>query len=135
MLFSIFLFTLGLALPGVHSVPALSKSFSEVDLDSKISNVARTLPPRDQYPPQPPGGGPGKRGLLYSSSSQEAWSGYYVGSSFVTYGTNGDVIRGDELDSHFSFVPTIIVDASLKNAQWKDIVPILIEGGTKALLA
>ena len=128
MLFSIVVLTLGLALPGVHSVPALSKS-------SKSSDLARTLPHGDQYPPQPPGGGPGKRGLLYSSSSQEAWSSYYVGSSFVTYGTNGDVIRGDELDSHFSFVPTIIVDASLKNTQWKNIVPILIEGGTKALFA
>ena len=56
-------------------------------------------------------------------------------SPYVTYASNGDVIRGGEINNWFSYVPTITVDAKLENSEWNDIVPILIEGGTKALLA
>ena len=134
MYFYAFVLTLGLALPRV-SYAAPSKSFSEVDLPSYPFKAARSLPSGDSYPPQPPGGGSGKRGLLYNSHSEVAWSTLYIGSPYVTYGTNGDVIRGDELNAEFSYVPTIVVDAKLENSEWKDLVPILIEGGTKALLA
>lgn len=124
-----FLLTLGLALPGVHSIPSESSSTDRL-------SAARALPSGDLYPPQPPGGGPGKRGLLYSSESNPDWSDFYIGSSYVTYGSNGDVVRGDEIDNTwFSFVPTIVVDAQLENSIWNDTVPILIEGGTKALFA
>ena len=54
---------------------------------------------------------------------------------FVTYGSNGDVIRGDEISDWFSYVPTIEVDANLENGDWNDTVPVLIEGGTKAMFA
>ncbi len=134
MHFYAFVLTLGLALPKV-SFAAPSKSFSEIDSASSLFKAARSLPSGDLYPPQPPGGGPGKRGLLYNSHSEVGWSTLYVGSSYVTYGTNGDVIRGDELNAELSYVPTIVVDAKLENSEWKDLVPVLIEGGTKALLA
>ena len=126
--------TLGLALPWAYSVPVTVASFHEIDSASK-SNAARALPSGDTYPPQPPGGGPGKRGLLYNSATKVSWSDFYVGSPYVTYGTNGDVIRGNQINSNFSYVPTITVDAKLQNSQWKNIVPVLIEGGTKAMLA
>ena len=87
------------------------------------------------YPPQPPGGGPGKRGLLYNSKSKAEWSDSFVGNPYVTYGSNGDVVRGDEISDLFSYVPTIVVSGKLENSEWKDLVPILIEGGTKALFA
>ena len=131
MLFSTFLWTVGLALPGVQSIPAPSESFS----DSKMTNLARALPSGDTYPPQPPGGGPGKRGLLYSSGTKVGWSDFFVGSSYVTYGSNGDVVRGNELNERFSYVPTIKVNGKLQNSEWNNLVPVLIEGGTKALLA
>ena len=129
-----FALTLVIALPGVHSFPSLSKSLSTVDASTPIK-VARTLPSGDQYPPQPPGAGPGKRGLLYDSKSEVDWSDFYVGSPYVTYGSNGGVVRGNEINAEFSYVPTLVVDASLVNTEWKDLVPVLIEGGTKALFA
>ena len=135
MLFSIFLWTVGLALPGVQSIPAPSEPFS----DSKIANLARALPSGDTYPPQPPGGGPGKRGLIYNSGSKIQWSDLFVplndGDSFVSYGSNGDVVRGNSLNARFSYVPTITVNGKLQNSEWNDLVPVLIEGGTKALFA
>lgn len=127
--------TLALALPSVYSIPAPSESFPEVESATSPLNAARALPSGDLYPPQPPGAGPGKRGLLYNSKSKVAWSNYYVDSSYVTYGSNGDVIRGDEINTWFSYVPTIAVDADLQNSEWNDTVPILIEGGTKAMFA
>lgn len=130
MLLSIFL-CVGLALPVVHSIPAPSEAFSV----SEKANFARALPSGDTYPPQPPGGGPGKRGLLYNSGTKAGWSDFFVGSSYVTYGSNGDVVRGDALNARFSYVPTITVNGKLQNSEWNDLVPILIEGGTKALLA
>lgn len=128
--------TLSLALLGVHSVPAPSGLFSGVDsaFDNPIT-ARRALANGDLYPPQPPGAGPGKRGLLYNSGSHVDWSNFYVNSAYVTYASNGDVIRGDEINAWFSYVPTIAVDAKLENSEWKDIVPVLIEGGTKALFA
>ena len=131
MLFSIIIWTMGLALPGVHSIPTPSESFSV----SKTANLARALPSGDKYPPQPPGGGPGKRGLLYNSGTKVGWSDFFVGSPYVTYGTNGDVDRGNELNERFSYVPTITVNGKLQNSKWETMVPVLIEGGTKALLA
>ena len=127
--------TLALALPGVNSIPAPSESFPEIESPTSPLNAARALPSGDLYPPQPPGAGPGKRGLLYSSKSNVAWSNYYVDSSYVTYGSNGDVIRGDEINTWFSYVPTIAVNSNLGNSEWNDTVPILIEGGTKAMFA
>ena len=129
-----FVLTLGIAVSGVHSVPSFSLPLSTVDASTPVK-AARTLPGGDQYPPQPPGAGPGKRGLLYNSKSKIAWSDFYVGSPYVTYGSNGDVVRGNEINAEFSYVPTIVVDASLENDVWKDLIPILIEGGTKALFA
>ena len=135
MHFFTFVLTLGLALPGVHAIPAPSKSFSEVSSASNLLKAARALPSGDQYPPQPPGAGPGKRGLLYSPESKVDWSDFYVDNLYVTYGSNGDVIRGDEINTWFSYVPTLTVDANLENSEWNDTVPILIEGGTKAMFA
>lgn len=135
MLSLTFALMLGLALPGVYSIPAPPQAFSEVESLSGPLLAARALPSGDVYPPQPPGAGPGKRGLLYSSQSSVAWSDFYVDGPYVTYGSNGDVIRGDEINTWFSYVPTIAVDANLENSIWNDIIPVLIEGGTKALFA
>ena len=136
MHFSTITSTLSLALLGVYSIPTLSSLFSEVDSASKQLITARRAPTSgDLYPPQPPGAGPGKRGLLYNSGSNVEWSDFYVNSAYVTYASNGDVIRGDEINAWFTYVPTIAVDAKLENSEWKDIVPVLIEGGTKALFA
>ena len=112
-------------------MPARSEAFSV----SKMANLARALPSGDTYPPQPPGPGRGKRGLLYNSGSKVGWSDFFVGSSYITYGTNGDVVRGNELNARFSYVAMITVNSKLENSEWNDLVPILIEGGTKALLA
>ena len=129
-----FVLTLGLALSGAHAILSL-KSASEVGSGLNSLKTARALPSGDQYPPQPPGAGPGKRGLIYSSESNVAWSDFYVQNPHVTYASNGDVVRGDEINSWFSYVPTITVDGNLENTNWDDLVPILIEGGTKALFA
>jgi len=93
------------------------------------------LPAGDTYPPQPPGAGPGKRGLCYDNNTKDGWSNFYLGSHFATYGSNGDVIRGTQLNESFSYVPTIKVDANLNNDDWNKTVPVLIEGGTKAMFA
>lgn len=127
--------TLGLALPAVYSIPAPIQAFSEAGSVSGPLLTARAPSSSDSYPPQPPGAGPGKRGLLYSSQSNVGWSDFYVDSAYVTYGSNGDVVRGDEINTWFSYVPTIAVDANLENGDWNDIIPVLIEGGTKALFA
>ena len=89
----------------MHSIPAPSESFS---------NLARALPSGDTYPPQPLGAGPGKRGLLYNSGTNVEWSDSFVGSPYVTYWTNGDVVRGTELDAQFTYVPTITVNGKLE---------------------
>ena len=104
-----FLLTLGITLAGVHSIPAPFKFSSEKASASNPLNAARALPSGDQYPPQPPGAGPGKRGLLYNSKSKVDWSNFYYENSYVTYASNGDVIRGDEINAWFSYVPTITV--------------------------
>lgn len=127
---SVFVLSLSLALAGVHSSPVPSLS-TEVD----TLRAARALPSGDLYPPQPPGAGPGKRGLIYNSETKVEWSEFYVGSPYVTYGSNGDVVRGDQIDARFSYVPTLAVDSNLQNSEWNGLVPILIEGGTKALFA
>ena len=135
MLFSILICTMGLVLPGGHSLPATSESFSV----SEMANLARALPSGDTYPPQPPGGGPGKRGLIYNSGTLIQWSDLFVDvdtpTPYVTYGSNGGVDRGNGLNARFSYVPTLQVNGELQNSEWDDLVPILIEGGTKALLA
>lgn len=87
----------------------------------------------NKYPPQPPGAGPGKRGLCYDTNTNSAWSAFFVGSQYVTYGSNWGVDRGDQLDVSFSYVPTIAVDSNLNNDEWNATIPVLIEGGTKAL--
>lgn len=127
---SIFVMTLSLALTGVHSSPVSSASYEADSL-----RAARALPSGDTYPPQPPGGGPGKRGLIYNSNTKESWSEFYVGSGFVTYGSNGDVVRGNQISDRFSYVPTLVVNSNLQNSEWNSLVPVLIEGGTKALFA
>lgn len=93
------------------------------------------LPAGDTYPPQPPGVGSGKRGLCYDDKTKDGWSNLYLGSHFVTYGSNWDVMRGTQLNQSFSYVPTIKVDANLNNDNWNSSVPVLIEGGTKAMFA
>ena len=79
--------------------------------------------------------GPGKRGLVYNSHSKVGWSDFFINSKYVTYGSNGQVDRGDEIDDSFAYVPTIVVDGNLHNGEWNDLVPILIEGGAKVLFA
>ena len=125
-------------------VPTSAVDTSAIDMYSSTasfpSEAATTAPNYptptanwDKYPPQPPGAGPGKRGLCYDYKTNPQWSELFVGSQFATYGSNWDVLRGDELDQSFSYVPTIAVDANLNNDNWNDTVPVLIEGGTKAL--
>jgi hypothetical protein len=103
---------------------------------SELTPMSPSLPAGDTYPPQPFGAGPGKRGLAYDYKTQNGWSAYFKGSPFATYGSNWGLDRtvGD-LDASFSYVPTVAVDASLSNADWNSSVPVLIEGGTKALFA
>ncbi len=125
-------------------VPTTAVDTSDIDMYSSTaslaSEAATTAPTQpaptdngDKYPPQPPGAGPGKRGLCYNYETNSQWSEFFVGSQWATYGSNWDVVRGDELDESFSYVPTIAVDGDLNNDSWNDTVPVLIEGGTKAL--
>lgn len=103
-------------------------------VSSELTPMSPSLPAGDTYPPQPFGAGPGKRGLAYDYKTQDGWSALFKGSKFATYGSNWGLDRKN-LDASFSYVPTIGVDASLSNADWNASVPVLIEGGTKALLA
>lgn len=112
----------------------LSQGASELASSTAPSGTS-SLPAGDTYPPQPPGAGPGKRGLVYDGRTQDGWSSLFKSSKYVTYGSNGGLNRGTKLDKSFSFVPTLVVDADLNNAEWNTQVPVLIEGGTKALFA
>lgn len=126
------------AYSNIASSPSASASISQTSsATAPIETPWSTgdLPAGDDYPPQPPGAGPGKRGLVYDDNTQDGWSNFYVGSPFATYGSNWDVIRGTQLNESFSYVPTIKVDANLNNDDWNSTVPVLIEGGTKALFA
>ena len=125
-------------------VPTTAVDTSAIDMYSStaslVTEAATTAPTQpaptdngDKYPPQPPGAGPGKRGLCYNNETNSKWSELFVGSQWTTYGSNWDVLRGDQLDQSFSYVPTIAVDGDLNNDNWNDTVPVLIEGGTKAL--
>ena len=124
----------------------LSSTASTVGTPSAISvapsstaaTASASASPTDSgntYPPQPPGAGPGKRGLVYDYNTQVGWSNFFDGSKYVTYGSNWNVNRGDQLDGSFAYVPTIAVDANLNNADWNNSIPVLLEGGTKALFA
>ena len=121
----------------VSNTPAPAQSASTATIDSAPSFYTSEGPAPtdngDKYPPQPPGAGPGKRGLCYDGNTQAGWSALFDGSQHATYGSNWDVLRGDQLDASLAYVPTIKVDASLNNNDWNDTVPVLIEGGTKAL--
>ena len=118
--------------------PTTAVNTSAINISSStpsvVSEAATTAPPNGaKYPPQPPGAGPGKRGLCYDNNTNSAWSEFFVGSQYATYGSNGGVNRGDQLDQSFSYVPTIAVDSDLNNVEWNATIPVLIEGGTKAL--
>ena len=110
----------------------LSQGASSVASSTTPSGTS-SLPAGDNYPPQPPGAGPGKRGLVYNANTQDGWSDLFKGSQYATYGSNGGLDRGSQLDDSFSYVPTLVVDSSLNNAEWNTAVPVLIEGGTKAI--
>jgi len=118
------------------SSPSLSISNgSSTVASSTTPSGTSSLPPGDNYPPQPPGEGPGKRGLVYNSLTQNGWSALFNDSKYATYGSNGGWDRGTQLDESFHFVPTLVVDSDLNNAEWNTAVPVLIEGGTKAIFA
>ena len=99
------------------------------------SAAAKPTAGGSNYPPQPPGAGPGKRGLCYDGNTQVGWSTLFDTSKNVTFGSNWNVIRGSQLDDRFAYVPTIEVDSNLNNADWNATVPVLIEGGTKTMFA
>ena len=121
----------------VPNTSAIDMYSSTASLVSEAATTASLQPaPTDngnKYPPQPPGAGPGKRGLAYNDKTLASWSSLFNGSQLVTYGSNGDVIRGDKLDASLSYVPTISVDKNLNNDNWNGTIPILTEGSTKAI--
>ena len=117
------------------SAAASTSPASSAGAPSPTPGSTGNLPAGDNYPPQPPGAGPGKRGLCYDHNTKDGWSNLFVGSHLTTYGSNWDVIRGTQLNESFSYVPTIKVDANLENHDWNFTVPVLIEGGTKAMFA
>lgn len=110
-------------------------STQALSIATSTSLSARVLPPGDLYPPQPPGTGPGKRGLIYNNETEVGWDTYFSMVKDVTYGSNGDVIRGDQLQVGYNYVPTVKVDTDLNNDEWNFTTPVLIEGGVKALFA
>jgi hypothetical protein len=121
----------------IPTTPTLAESAATVAFNTAMTFYTSQAPaPTDngnKYPPQPPGAGPGKRGLGYDGNTKAGWSSLFKGSKYATYGSNGDVIRGDQLDASLAYVPTIKVDANLNNKDWDATVPVLIEGGTKAI--
>ncbi|KAL6715790.1 hypothetical protein ACLMJK_006751 [Lecanora helva] len=113
---------------------SLSEGASSVASATEPSGT-NSLPAGDNYPPQPPGAGPGKRGLVYNPNTLNGWSTLFKSSEYVTYGSNGGWNRGTQLDESFRYVPTLTVDSSINNDGWNSAVPVLIEGGTKALFS
>ena len=75
-------------------------------------------------------GSKGKRGIAYNYKSQTGWSAFFKGSPYAVWGSNWDDSRTDALDSSFTYVPTIVVDSSLSNANWLTTVPGLIQSGS-----
>ena len=145
----------GLSPSGTSAIPsgtapvssAMTPVVAPASSSSTTSATSTSAPesrPVDNYPHQPFGAGPGKRGLVYDYKSQSGWSDFYKGSKQVTYGSNWGLYRDTssnnefsytQLDESFSFVPTIQVDANLNNADWNNTIGLLTEGGTKALFA
>ena len=122
--------------PVDSGIPVKPSSTSIIPLEGSSFYTSELPAPTDngnKYPPQPFGAGSGKRGLMYDYKTQNGWSALFHGSQLATYGSNWDVIRGSALDDSFAYVPTIKVDADLNNNDWNSTVPVLIEGGTKAL--
>jgi hypothetical protein len=81
-------------------------------------------------------GGSGKRGLLFDWRSKD-YSKYFVGGK-ATYASNWHATRGETgatLDPSFAFIPTLIVDQSLQNANWLATVKGLIKGGVTTVFA
>ena len=78
-------------------------------------------------------GSNGKRGIAYNYESQSNWSTYFKGSPYAVWGSNWDDSRTDALDLSFTYVPTIVVDSSLSNADWLTTIPGLIESGSTTL--
>jgi hypothetical protein len=81
-------------------------------------------------------GGSGKRGILFDWRSKD-YSKYFVGGK-ATYASNWHATSGETgatLDPSFAFIPTLIVDQSLQNANWLATVKGLIKGGVTTVFA
>jgi hypothetical protein len=81
-------------------------------------------------------GGSGKRGILFDWRSKD-YSKYFVGGK-ATYASNWHATPGETgatLDPSFAFIPTLIVDQSLQNANWLATVKGLIKGGVTTVFA
>ena len=78
-------------------------------------------------------GSQGKRGIAYNYKSEPGWSAYFKGSPYAVWGSNWDDSRTDALDLSFTYVPTIVVDSSLSNADWLTTIPGLIQSGSTTL--
>ena len=81
-------------------------------------------------------GASGKRGLVFDWLSKD-YSKYFVGGK-ATFASNWHATAGETgatLDSSFAFIPTLVVDKSLRNDKWLATVKGLIQGGVKTVFA
>jgi len=78
-------------------------------------------------------GSTNKRGLVYDHNSKISYGDLFKGSKYASWGSNWGATRttsnGVNLDSSFSFVPTLTVDGFLKNSNWMSQVQDLISTG------
>lgn len=80
-----------------------------------------------------------KRGLVYDYSSKTAYGDMFIGSKYVSFGSNWGSKRaiGNSitLDNSFAFVPTLTVDGSLNNYNWVADATAAIQSGSKYLFS
>ena len=84
-------------------------------------------------------GGTAKRGLVYDYNSKSAYANFFVGSEYVSFGSNwGDervTGNGVTIPNSFAFVPTLTVDGNLENSEWTASATAAIQSGSKYLFA
>lgn len=86
--------------------------------------------------PRALGASGGKRGILFDWLSKD-YSKFFVGGK-ATYASNWHATAGETgaiLDPSFGFIPTLIVDQSLRNDKWLATVKGLIQGGVTTVFA
>lgn len=84
-------------------------------------------------------GGTAKRGLVYDYNSKSAYANFFLGSKYVSWGSNWGDKRvagsGVTIPDSFMFVPTLRVNGNLESDTWIANAKAAIASGSKYLFA